>query len=62
MSGSADIELLDTLLSTGVSSVQQQIFLVSQSGDRFGVNADLAKRSSDYFSGVLETGMAEAGE
>jgi hypothetical protein len=59
---SADVELLDTVLSTAVSSVQEQIFLVSQSGHKFGVNADLAKRSSEYFSGVLQTGMTEAGE
>jgi hypothetical protein len=62
MSASAEVELLDTFLSAGVSSVKEQIFLVSHSGDKFGVNVDLAKRSSEYFSGVLKTGMTEAGE
>ena len=62
MSDSAEVEWWTTALSAGVSSVQQQIFLVSQSGDKFGVNADVAKRSSEYFSAVLETGMTEAGE
>ena len=62
MSGSANAELLSATLRASVSSSHKQIFLVSRSGDRIGVNAEVAKASSEYFSGALDAGMTEAGK
>ena len=49
-------------LNAGASSTDEQVFLVSQGGKKFAVNAKLAKASSEYFVGAFESGMKETGK
>ncbi len=58
----AIIESLSTALDAGVSSTDEQIFLVSQCGKKFAINGELAKASSEYFTGALDAGMTESGK
>jgi hypothetical protein len=53
---------LSAALSAGVSSLDEQIFLVARCGKKFLVNAEVGKASSEYFIGLLEAGMKEAGK
>ncbi len=53
---------LTSTLDAGVSSTDEQIFLVSQCGKKFAINEELAKASSEFFTGALEAGMTESGK
>ena len=61
MSEHVSIELLSAALNAGSSSADKQIFLISQCGTRFPISAELARASTDYFTGALESGMTESG-
>jgi hypothetical protein len=54
--------ILSTVLNAGVSSLDEQILLISQCGRKFPVNAVLAKASSEYFRATLESGMTQSGK
>jgi hypothetical protein len=53
---------LSAALNAGVSSVEDQVFLVSQCGKKFAVKSELVKASSEYFRGAFECGMIESGK
>jgi hypothetical protein len=64
MSGPAcnTVDSLSTSLNSGVFSSEELIFLVSECGKKFVLNAELAKSSSEYFAGLLQAGMIETGK
>jgi hypothetical protein len=55
-------ESLFAALNAGASSLDEQIFLVSKCGKKFGISAKRAKASSGYFVGLMDSGMAESGK
>jgi hypothetical protein len=62
MSGPAIIESLSTILGDGVSSLDEQIVLVSQCGKKFPMHEEVAKASTEYFTAALQAGMTESGK
>ena len=61
-SSATNVDLLAAALSAGAYSANKQIFLVAQCGEKFAVNVELAKASSDYFVGTFTSGMTESGK
>jgi hypothetical protein len=49
-------------ISAEVWSHEESVFLVSREGTKFPVSEEVARQSSPYFLGLLESCMSEAGK